>query len=65
MWPITFNLCEGPNVTPEEQAWERARRAILRRLADPTEENCEAAHDQVEHLVEVMERPRAQRPKAA
>lgn len=52
-------------VTPEEQAWERARRAILRRLADPTDENCEAAHDQVEHLVEVMERPKQRAPKAA
>jgi hypothetical protein len=51
-------------VTAEERAWEQARRAILRRLADPSDENIEAAHDKVEHLAEVMERPPA-RPKAA
>lgn len=51
-------------MTEEERAWERARQAILRRLADPTEQTEAAAHDQVEHLVEVMERPK-DRKKAA
>lgn len=47
-------------MTEEQKAWERARLAILRRLEDPTDEHIAAAHDQVEHLVEVMERPKRQ-----
>ena len=44
-------------MTPEEQAWERARRAILRRLADPeNDELVDEAHRQVERLAEVMEK---------
>jgi hypothetical protein len=52
-------------MTEEQRAWERARRAILRRLEHPTDENYEAAHDQVERLVEVMERPQKRPPRAA
>jgi hypothetical protein len=51
-------------VTEEQRAWERARRAIERRLADPSDENFAAAHRETERLAEVMERPKAE-PKAA
>lgn len=52
-------------MSEEERQWERTRRAILRRNASPTAENCAAAHDQVEQLVEVMEQPKLPRRKAA
>lgn len=52
-------------MTPEERQWERARQAILRRLADPSEENAEAASRRVDELVEVMERPPERPPRAA
>jgi hypothetical protein len=51
-------------VSEEERAWERARQAILRRLADPTEENAADARRRLDELVDVAERPK-ERAKAA